>query len=377
MFYEINKKPSRENAALVGLVMGDTDRITVDDHLDELSLLTKTAGGREISRYIQARGRPDSSTYIGRGKLKEIRDNVEAQHIDVVIFDDELSPAQVQHIQECLRVKVIDRTNLILDIFARNARTRESRIQVELAQLKYIYPRLTRAWSHFGQQTGGIGTRGPGETQLETDRRMIQRKISDLNRRLKKIEKQQAEQRKNRAGIFKICLAGYTNAGKSTILNALTNEKIKEADMLFSTLDTTMRRLYLQDFGNVLLSDTVGFIRKLPAHLVNSFRSTLHVIREADMLLHVVDIGETNPDLHIETVIDTLKELGAEETPRILVFNKVDMLHSEALLEKTIRNYPESVQISAKNSGSLRKLKNRIMQSVRRIRPPEIKQTVS
>ena len=353
MLYDIPRFPPRERAVLVGVVTENRTRRETEEHLQEMALLAKTARADIIEKIIQVRHSINSSLYIGKGKVYEILEILHNNNGNVVIFDDELSPGQVKNIQDILKVKVIDRTNLILDIFARHARTKRSKIQVELAQLQYLLPRLTSAWTHFGQQTGGIGTRGPGETQLESDRRAVQKRISDLRKRLKKFEKIEQEQRKRRKNAKQVCLIGYTNAGKSSLINVLTKENVKAENMLFSTLDTTTRKLYLEDAGNVLISDTVGFIHKLPIHLIESFLTTLNVAMEASLLVHVVDASVDNFEHHIKVVTDTLKQLEISDIPRLMIFNKIDLCGNNGRLLQLSRLYPDAFMVSTKTSDGI------------------------
>jgi GTP-binding protein HflX len=285
--------------------------------------LVATAGGETIHSFTQRMQRPDRATFVGTGKLEEIKDYIKAEEIDIVVFDDELSPSQLRNIENELQIKILDRSNLILDIFAKRAQTSQAKTQVELAQLQYMLPRLTRLWTHLERQKGGIGMRGPGETQIETDRRIILNKISLLKERLDEIDKQNATQRKNRHQLVRVALVGYTNVGKSTIMNMLSKSEVFAENKLFATLDTTVRKVVIDNLP-FLLSDTVGFIRKLPHHLVECFKSTLDEVREADILIHVVDISHPNFEDHMNTVNETLKELGAIDKEMITVFNKID-----------------------------------------------------
>jgi GTP-binding protein HflX len=312
-----------EKAVLVGIVTPDETELQEREYLEELAFLVETAGGITSNVFIQKMQRPDRATFVGSGKLEEIKAYVEAEEIDIVVFDDELSPSQVRNIENELKVKILDRSNLILDIFARRAQTAQAKTQVELAQLQYLLPRLTRMWTHLERQKGGIGMRGPGESQIESDRRMILNKITLLKNKLKLIDKQSETQRKNRGQLIRVALVGYTNVGKSTIMNMIAKSDVFAENKLFATLDTTVRKVVI---GNLpfLLSDTVGFIRKLPHHLVECFKSTLDEVREADILLHVVDISHPNFEEHIAAVNETLKELGAVDKPTITVFNKID-----------------------------------------------------
>ena len=313
--HELNSK-QKERAILVG-VSRTGDRWQAEDHLDELALLTDTAGGEVIDKIIQERDKIDPAYFIGRGKAEIISDKVKESQANLVIFDDDLSPAQARNLEGLTGIKVLDRSGLILDIFARRAKTREAKTQVELAQLNYLLPRLTRQWTHLSRQVGGIGTRGPGETQLEVDRRLVRQRISYLTKALEKIKKQRDIRRQGRNDSYKVALVGYTNAGKSTLLNTLTKADVFVEDRLFATLDPTIRRLKLDNLREVLLIDTVGFIRKLPHNLVASFMSTLEEAVVADLLLHVVDV--THPQFleHIAVAKDVLHELKISKKPRL------------------------------------------------------------
>jgi len=334
----IDTAPKIERGVLVGLVTRDQSREKVDEYLDELSFLLETAGGIPVKRFVQALPNPDSRTYVGSGKLEEIAQYVQAEQIDLVIFDDELGGSQIRNIEEVMGCRVLDRTNLILDIFAKRAQTFHAKTQVELAQYQYLLPRLTRLWTHLERQRGGIGLRGPGETEIETDRRIIRDKISLLKERLKEIDTQQAIQRKNRGKMVRVALVGYTNVGKSTIMNLISKSDVFAEDKLFATLDTTVRKVVIDNLP-FLLSDTVGFIRKLPHNLIKSFKSTLDELRESDILLHVVDISHKDFEDQIKTVQQTLAEIGVSDKKTIMVFNKIDAYtepdtHEEAMLYK-------------------------------------------
>ena len=320
-FYDTAIKPER--AILVGIITPGQSDAQTREYLEELEFLVATAGGETIHRFTQRMQRPDRATFVGTGKLEEIKDYIKAEEIDIVVFDDELSPSQLRNIENELQIKILDRSNLILDIFAKRAQTSQAKTQVELAQLQYMLPRLTRLWTHLERQKGGIGMRGPGETQIETDRRIILNKISLLKERLDEIDKQNATQRKNRHQLVRVALVGYTNVGKSTIMNMLSKSEVFAENKLFATLDTTVRKVVIDNLP-FLLSDTVGFIRKLPHHLVECFKSTLDEVREADILIHVVDISHPNFEDHMNTVNETLKELGAIDKEMITVFNKID-----------------------------------------------------
>jgi GTP-binding protein HflX len=314
-----------EKALLIGLKLPGDDSHRVKENLDELAFLCHTAGAEVTGRITQSLPHPDNRTFIGKGKLQEIQDFITKHETDIVVFDDELSPLQFKNLEKQIPCRVIDRTNLILDIFARRAQTAQAKTQVELAQCEYMLPRLTRLWTHLSRQKGGIGMRGPGETELETDKRIIKNKISLLKSRLKKIELQNKVQRKNRSQKVRVSLVGYTNAGKSTIMNMLSKSDVFAEDKLFATLDTTVRNVVMHDI-TFLLSDTVGFIRKLPHHLVESFKSTLEEAREADILVHVVDISHPDFEQQVKTVEETLQSLKAFDKPILLVYNKIDRL---------------------------------------------------
>ena len=312
-----------ERAVLVGLVTPEQNEQKVKEYLDELAFLADTAGVESVKRFTQKMDYPNSVTFVGTGKLQEIKAYVEENEIGLVIFDDELSAKQLRNIEKELQVKILDRTNLILDIFARRAQTAHAKTQVELAQYKYMLPRLTRLWTHLERQRGGVGMRGPGETQLETDKRIILDKISKLKRDLVDIDKQKSVQRKNRGKMVRVALVGYTNVGKSTLMNLLSKSDVFAENKLFATLDTTVRKVIIDNLP-FLLSDTVGFIRKLPTELVESFKSTLDEVREADLLFHVVDISHPDFEEQINIVENTLKDLGCADKPTVMVFNKID-----------------------------------------------------
>jgi len=330
-----------EKAILVGAKVPPTSDFEFQESLRELSSLVISAGAEVVSTVTQNRVRIDPTFFVGKGKVKEIGDDIAEHGGNLVVFDDQLSPAQVRNLEKELDVKVIDRGALILDIFGRRATTNEARVQVELAQLEYMLPRLTRQWSHFSKHVGGIGTRGPGETQLESDRRLTRKRIQALSDRLVKIDKAREVQRRRRRNLFNVCLVGYTNAGKSTLFNALTNEKVWVENMLFCTLDSTSRAYYIGDGRKVIFTDTVGFIRKLPHQLVASFRATLDEVRYADLLVHVVDFAHPHYVRRISDVDEVLTELGAQTIPKITVFNKIDA-SSEAYLDFGQLVVPES-----------------------------------
>ena len=325
---KIIEEQHNERAVFVGVIkQGDEER-QIMEYLDELEFLAETAGAIGVKKFIQKVDRPDSRTYIRSGKLLEIKQYIEENEIEVVIFDDELSPTQLRNIERELNIRILDRTNLILDIFAQRAKTAYAKMQVELAQYQYLLPRLTRMWTHLERQKGGIGMRGPGETQIETDRRIIQDKISKLKEQLKKVDKQMASQRGNRGSLVRISLVGYTNVGKSTLMNLLAKSDVFAENKLFATLDTTVRKVVIENVP-FLLSDTVGFIRKLPHQLVEAFKSTLDEVREADILMHVVDISHPNFEEHIKVVEETLKDIKAIDKPIFVVFNKIDAYRYE------------------------------------------------
>ena len=313
----------KEKAALVAVITNEQNHVQTNEYLQELDFLAHTAGAIAVKYFTQKLAVANPKTFVGKGKLTEIKRFINDENIQLVIFDDELGPSQLRNIEKELECKILDRSNLILDIFASRARTAHSRTQVELAQYQYLLPRLTRMWTHLERQKGGIGMRGPGETQIETDRRIIQDKIALLKNKLIKIDKQKAIQRGNRGALVRVALVGYTNVGKSTIMNRLSKSEVFAENKLFATLDTTVRKVVI---GNLpfLLSDTVGFIRKLPHQLVESFKSTLDEVREADILLHVVDISHPNFEEHIDIVHKTLDEINAADKPSVMVFNKVD-----------------------------------------------------
>lgn len=351
-----------EKCLLIGIVLPIHNRWQVEDHLNELALLARTAGAEVADILIQEKHNLDAAYFMGRGKAEELAVKAEIENINLLIFDDELSPAQVRNLEKLTEIKVIDRTGLILDIFAAHAQTKEAKTQVELAQLNYLLPRLTRQWSHLSRQIGGIGTKGPGETQLETDRRLVRTRISVLNNELKNIEKQRATQRKQQKEINRIALVGYTNAGKSTLMNALTNSEVLTENKLFATLDTTTRRLNLNGNMTVLISDTVGFIRKLPPHLIASFRSTLAQSIESDIILHVVDLSHPAYEEQIQAVNSILDDLGISKNPRLTVFNKVDKLNSGESFAHLQKKFPNSIFISAKKHIRLERLRKKIIE---------------
>lgn len=374
-----------EKAIFVAVMKQGDDPGKIKEYLDELEFLAETAGAKGEKRFEQRLEKANSSTYIGRGKLEEIKAFIEENSIDLVIFDDELTPSQLRNIERELQCRILDRTNLILDIFAQRAKTAYAKTQVELAQYQYLLPRLTRMWTHLERQRGGIGMRGPGESQIETDRRIILEKISKLKEQLKKIDRQMASQRGNRGSLVRISLVGYTNVGKSTIMNLLAKSDVFAENKLFATLDTTVRKVVIENVP-FLLSDTVGFIRKLPTQLVESFKSTLDEVREADILMHVVDISHPNFEEQIRVVEETLKDIGANEKPVFMVFNKIDQYRYEeydefSLEPKKPENYSldelkrmwiakdhtPSIFISAKEKTGIDKLRNDLYKMVAEI----------
>lgn len=324
MIEKQQKIKSEEKAVLIGLIQKEQTDEQVTEYLDELAFLAETAGAITVKRFTQKLPHADSKTFVGKGKLEEIKNYIAAKNIDVAIFDDELTGSQISNIEKALGIKTIDRSDLILDIFARRARTAQAKVQVELAQYQYLLPRLKGMWAHLERQGGGIGTRGPGETEIETDRRIVKDKISLLRKRLGDIDKQAFTQRKERGEFIRVSLVGYTNVGKSTLMNLLSKSDVFAENKLFATLDTTTRKVVFENTP-FLLSDTVGFIRKLPHHLIESFKSTLDEVREADILLHVVDISHLQYEEQMGTVNKTLQELKAFEKPILTVFNKMDM----------------------------------------------------
>lgn len=326
------KKVTSEEAVLIGVITQHQDEEQSNEYLDELEFLTLTAGGIAVKRFTQNLETPNPKTFIGAGKLNDVKSYMDAHNIETAIFDDELTSSQLRNIERVLDCKVLDRTNLILDIFARRAQTSYARTQVELAQCQYLLPRLTRLWTHLERQKGGIGMRGPGETEIETDRRIIRDKITLLKKKLKIIDKQMAVQRKNRGKMVRVALVGYTNVGKSTLMNVVSKSDVFAENKLFATLDTTVRKVVIKNIP-FLLTDTVGFIRKLPTQLVESFKSTLDEVREADLLLHVVDISHPNFEDHIDSVNKILDEIKSADKPTIMVFNKIDAYKHETIEE--------------------------------------------
>tara|TARA_B100001964_G_scaffold15914_1_gene16440 strand:- start:3728 stop:4999 length:1272 start_codon:yes stop_codon:yes gene_type:complete len=353
-----------EKALLVGVIHGTLDQNTVDEHLEELRLLAQTAGAKVIGEITQKLSRINPSFFIGSGKAEQIINQAKELGVSLIIFDDELSPGQIKNYTKLTEeVKVIDRSGLILDIFKQHAQTKEAKTQVELAQLEYMLPRLTRAWTHLERQMGGIGTRaGAGETQIEVDRRLIRTRISKLKQELGKIERERDTQSKRRGNQFKVALVGYTNAGKSTLMKAISGADVFIQDQLFATLDTTVRSVELDSSHAILLSDTVGFVRKLPHHLVASFRSTLKEVVDADLILLVLDASSSQVEDHYQTIISVLKELGADRHPIQIVLNKIDRNEAEEHINYLKRKYTEGIYVSALNSLRIDSLSQRIME---------------
>ena len=382
----MNTAKEPEKAVLVGIIASGQKEEEVNEYLKELAFLTETAGGVPVKIFTQRIDIPNPATFVGTGKLIEIQEYVKENEINLVIFDDDLSPSQLRNIEKSLECKILDRTNLILDIFAKRAQTSYAKTQVELAQYQYLLPRLTRMWTHLERQQGGIGSRGPGESEIETDRRIIRDKIAKLKEQLKKIDRQMAIQRKSRGNVVRVALVGYTNVGKSTLMNLLSKSDVFAEDKLFATLDTTVRKVVINTLP-FLLTDTVGFIRKLPHHLVESFKSTLDEVREADILAHIADISHPRFEEQIDIVNKTLFDLKAQDKTTILVFNKIDQYRhvqkdEDDLTPKTDENITlEELQqtwmarnsdqlnvfISAKQNINIEQLKNILYQEVRKI----------
>lgn len=353
-------KNIKERAMLVALDTKEFSKQVVEEHLDELEELADTAGAETVFKIIQSKARMDSAYYIGKGKAEELAQLVDLNDINIVIFDDDLTPVQVRNLEKLFNKKVIDRSGLILDIFALRAKSKEAKTQVELAQLQYLLPRLTRAWTHLSKQYGGIGTKGPGETQIETDRRLVRTRISLLKDKLAHIESQRTTQASGRKNYTRIAIAGYTNAGKSTLFNLLTQSNVFAEDKLFATLDSTTRQLELNSKEKILISDTVGFIRKLPTHLVASFKSTLNEVRDADIILHVIDLSHPFYEDHLKVVEDTLKEFGSETKVVLRVFNKADAISDNSRVEYVKNYYKDSVVISASKGINVNALKHKV-----------------
>ena len=380
------KEAISEKTILIGIITQLQDEEKSEEYLDELQFLTETAGGVPIKRFAQKMDKPNPKTFLGTGKLEEVKAYINRHHVGTAIFDDELSPAQLRNIEKILDCKILDRTNLILDIFAQRAQTSSAKTQVELAQSEYLLPRLTRLWTHLDKQKGGIGMRGPGETEIETDRRIIRDKIAVLKKRLKTIDKQMAVQRKNRGKMVRVALVGYTNVGKSTLMNVVSKSDVFAENKLFATLDTTVRKVVIKNIP-FLMTDTVGFIRKLPTQLVESFKSTLDEVREADLLLHVVDISHPNFEDHIASVNTILADIKCDDKPTLMVFNKIDAYEYEIIddddlvTEKTREHYTlqdwkktwmndkevASIFISALNKENLEDFKEKTYEEVKKI----------
>jgi len=375
-----------EKTVLIGIITRDQNEEQSKEYLDELEFLTYTAGGDVLKRFTQKMDMPNPKTFIGTGKMDDVRHYIEEHEVGTAIFDDELSPAQERNISKILNCKVLDRTNLILDIFAQRAQTSYARTQVELAQCEYLLPRLKGMWTHLERQKGGIGMRGPGETEIETDRRIVRDKIALLKAKIKKIDRQMEVQRGNRGKLVRVALVGYTNVGKSTLMNVISKSQVFAENKLFATLDTTVRKVVIKNLP-FLMSDTVGFIRKLPTQLIESFKSTLDEVREADLLLHVVDISHPNFEEHIESVQNILTDIESADKPTIMVFNKIDAYEAEPfddtdlIAERTKANYSlqewkntwmskigdNALFISALNKENLEDFKKRVYDEVRKI----------
>jgi len=380
------KKVTSEKVVLIGVITQHQNEEQSAEYLDELEFLTLTAGGKAVKRFTQKLETPNPKTFIGAGKLDDVKAYLDANNVETAIFDDELSSSQLRNIEKVLDCKVLDRTNLILDIFASRAQTSYARTQVELAQCQYLLPRLTRLWTHLERQKGGIGLRGPGETEIETDRRIIRDKISLLKKKLKIIDKQMAVQRKNRGKMVRVALVGYTNVGKSTLMNVVSKSNVFAENKLFATLDTTVRKVVIKNIP-FLLTDTVGFIRKLPTQLVESFKSTLDEVREADLLLHVVDISHPNFEEHIASVHKILDEIKSTDKPMVMVFNKIDAYQHQTIeeddltTEKTKEHYTlvewektwmnrlenNCLFISALNKENLEEFRAKVFEEVKKI----------
>lgn len=346
------------------MLLPDDKRWEIEDSLEELALLADTAGAYVVDRVTQGLPRLNVATFVGKGKVQQIKTLVDREKIDLVIFDDDLSTVQLRNLERELKTKLLDRAGLILDIFANRAKTAQAKTQVELAQLEYMMTRLTRQWTHLSRQKGGIGTKGPGETQIETDRRLIRKRIGVLRDRLSSIDRQRSTQRKGRSDQVRVSLVGYTNAGKSTLMNAMADASVFAEDRLFATLDATTRQVYLDTNKPVLLTDTVGFIRKLPHRLIESFKSTLDEVRESDVLMHVVDVSHPLFEDHISVVNETLNEIGASGLPELLVFNKIDALENMGLLHQLKERFPGAAFVSGLRGIGLADLKRRLLDVV-------------
>lgn len=358
------EKEKRERAIVVGVATRNTTKQQEEEYLQELVLLADTAGADVLHTILQVKDKFDSAYYIGKGKVEQLAQICKDDNISLVIFDDDLSPAQVRNLEQTIERKILDRSGLILDIFASRAKTNEAKTQVELAQLNYMLPRLTRMWTHLSKQYGGIGTKGPGETQIETDRRIIRERIAILKEKLEKIATQRTTQRKGRKEFHSISLVGYTNVGKSTLLNALSDSKVFVENRLFATLDPTTRLVALDSNTSVMLTDTVGFIRKLPHHLVASFKSTLEEVVEADILLHVIDIAHPQMEEQIEVVKNTVADLGAAHKPVIFVFNKIDAIEDRTVVNSLREKYDPAIFISAHRGINLLGLKELLISMI-------------
>ena len=343
------KKNEPERCILIGAITREQNEIKSQEYINELKFLAQTAGTKSIKVFQQKLDKPDPNTFLGSGKMDEVNNFIKTEKIDIAIFDDELTPSQLKNIERILNIKVLDRTNLILDIFASRARTSYARNQVMLAQYEYLLPRLTRLWTHLERQKGGIGMRGPGETQIETDRRIIKDKISGLKKKLEKIDRQMASQRGNRGKLVRAALIGYTNVGKSTLMNTLSKSNILAENKLFATLDTTVRKIVIQNLP-FLLADTVGFIRKLPTQLIESFKSTLDEVREADMLLHVVDLSHPSYKDHMKSVDEILKDIGTKEKPELVIFNKIDSLSKDPEGKERVEEIQQEISEALKGN---------------------------
>ncbi len=357
-------KDKRERAIAVGVMANSSKRRQAEEYLDELTLLADTAGADVIHKILQTKERLDPAYYVGKGKVEQIAQIAEDDNISLVIFDDDLSPAQLRNLEKIIDRKIVDRSGLILDIFASRAKTNVAKTQVELAQLQYLLPRLTKLWSHLSKQYGGIGTKGPGETQIETDRRMIRERISHLKEKLEKIGTQRSTQRKGRKEFYNISLVGYTNVGKSTLLNTLSDSDVFVENRLFATLDPTTRMVTLDANTRVLMTDTVGFIRKLPHHLVASFKSTLEETIEADILLHVIDLSHPQMENQITVVNNTIADLGVAHKPIVYVFNKVDLLEDRTIIKDLQSKYSPSIFISAHRGINILGLKGLVVSMI-------------
>ena len=359
-----NNKISYEKAVLIGVINSTQNESTVKDYLNELSFLTETAGGVVSKTFIQKVDSPNPKTFIGSGKIIEIQSYCKNNNIGSVIFDDELSPTQQLNLEKILKAKIIDRTGLILDIFAQRATTSYAKNQVELAQYQYLMPRLKGLWTHLERQKGGIGMRGPGETEIETDRRIVRDRISLLKKKLSNIDKQMSVQRGNRGSLVRVALVGYTNVGKSTLMNLITKSDVFAENKLFATLDTTVRKMVIRNLP-FLVTDTVGFIRKLPTQLIESFKSTLNEITESDLLLHIVDISHPNYEEHIDSVNEILGQIDSSDKPLILVYNKIDSIDDHSFIE--LNKTDKKEYISAQKKININQLKEKIFKHVRKI----------